>query len=124
MVEPERTHYEVLGVADTATTTEIVAAIRRLQLQHHPDRGGDARVFAAIGEAKAVLTDPGRRRNYDQQLQVRRAGRARQGNASHPVAIFLAALELLAEQPTSPTCRNCGRRITARFCAYCWAVNP
>jgi DnaJ family protein A protein 2 len=40
-----------LGLGHGATITEIKRAYRRLALQHHPDRGGDAATFMAITSA-------------------------------------------------------------------------
>jgi molecular chaperone DnaJ len=67
----ERTFYEVLGVASTASATEIRDAYRRLARQHHPDQrgGGTATLMAEINEAHRVLSDPGRRAVYDAGLR-------------------------------------------------------
>ncbi len=67
---PQRDYYQVLGVAETATTDEIKKAFRRLAKQHHPDRNPDkpqaAERFKEINEAHDVLSDPEKRRKYDQ----------------------------------------------------------
>lgn len=58
-------HYTTLGVAKTATADDIKRAYRRLASQHHPDRGGDTQRFQEIQAAYDVLSDPGRRAEYD-----------------------------------------------------------
>jgi len=58
-------HYNTLGVARTASDSEIKSAYRRLAMQHHPDKGGDSQKFAQINEAYEVLKDPQRRAEYD-----------------------------------------------------------
>ena len=40
--------YEELGISSTASTEEIKAAYRELVKLHHPDAGGDARVFERL----------------------------------------------------------------------------
>jgi DnaJ domain len=66
------THYEVLGVARDATTSQIRAAFRRLARAHHPDTStsGSAESLAPINEAWRVLGDPVLRRSYDRSLEV------------------------------------------------------
>ena len=61
-------HYEVLGVAVTATAEEVRAAYRRAARDHHPDAGGDPRRMRDVNAAWHVLRDPGRRAAYDRQL--------------------------------------------------------
>lgn len=63
-------YYKVLGVAKDATEKDIKAAYRRLARKHHPDMNqgnpkAEAR-FKEINEAYEVLSDPGKRRRYDQ----------------------------------------------------------
>tara|TARA_Y100001935_G_C17205114_1_gene457129 strand:- start:109 stop:912 length:804 start_codon:yes stop_codon:yes gene_type:complete len=58
-------YYNTLGVNRTATDSEIKAAYRKLAMQYHPDKGGDANRFARINEAYEVLKDPQRRSQYD-----------------------------------------------------------
>lgn len=64
-----RDYYEVLGVSKTATDAEIKSAFRKLAKQYHPDinkeEGAEAK-FKEIGEAYAVLSDPEKRKQYDQ----------------------------------------------------------
>lgn len=65
-----RDYYRILGVSPEATTEEIKSAFRRLALELHPDRSGaDSGPFREVLEAYGVLSDPERRRAYDQQRQ-------------------------------------------------------
>jgi curved DNA-binding protein len=65
-----RDYYEVLGVPKSATQAEIKKAFRRLAKQHHPDSNpgdGEAeRRFKDVNEAHAVLSDPEKRKRYDE----------------------------------------------------------
>jgi DnaJ-class molecular chaperone len=65
-----RDYYKVLGVPKTATEKEIKTAYRKLARQYHPDMNpGDKRAearFKEIGEAYEVLSDPGKRKRYDE----------------------------------------------------------
>ncbi|RZK14091.1 MAG: J domain-containing protein, partial [Hymenobacter sp.] len=66
-------HYQVLEVPASATAEAIKQAYRRLANQLHPDKhGGDPRYeeqFKAVAAAYRVLSDAGRRAQYDSQLQ-------------------------------------------------------
>ncbi|CAM6007144.1 unnamed protein product [Sphagnum balticum] len=69
------TYYELLGVAQNATSKEIRAAYRQKALRYHPDvaapwgeqqRFND--IFAEMNEAYSILTDPHSRSLYDAKL--------------------------------------------------------
>src|SRR5947209_19936157 len=67
----KRDYYEVLGVAKTADGEEIKRSYRRLAMKFHPDRNGDNKTdaelkFKECAEAYEVLSDPEKRRRYDQ----------------------------------------------------------
>jgi curved DNA-binding protein len=63
-------YYAVLGLPRTASQAEVKKAFRKLARQHHPDTkpGDDAaeRRFKEINEANAVLSDPAKRKQYDE----------------------------------------------------------
>lgn len=64
-----RDHYEVLGVARSASSDEIKAAFRKLAAKHHPDLNpGDVDAetrFKELNHAYQTLSDPQRRSVYD-----------------------------------------------------------
>lgn len=62
-------YYDILGVSKTATDAEIKSAFRKLAKKYHPDinkEPGAEQKFKEIGEAYAVLSDPEKRKQYDQ----------------------------------------------------------
>lgn len=63
-------YYKTLGVARNASEKDIKSAYRKLARQYHPDvNPGDKQAeekFKEIGEAYEVLSDPEKRRKYDQ----------------------------------------------------------
>ena len=65
-----RDYYDVLGLARTATEDEIKKAYRTLARKYHPDvNPGDKTAeekFKELNEAYAVLSDPEKRKRYDQ----------------------------------------------------------
>jgi len=70
MAEQKRDYYEVLGVSKTADDSEIKKAYRVLAKKYHPDMNpGDKEAeknFKEASEAYAVLSDPEKRKQYDQ----------------------------------------------------------
>ena len=65
-----RDPYQVLGVARTASADEIKKVYRRLAKKLHPDLNPGNKAaeekFKAIAEANDVLSDPKKRKIYDQ----------------------------------------------------------
>lgn len=66
----KRDYYDVLGVSRTAAPEEIRRAHRKLVRQYHPDvnksNPNAEEKFKEVQEAYDVLSDPQKRRNYDQ----------------------------------------------------------
>ena len=64
----KRNYYEILGVPKNASKDAIKDAYRKLALQYHPDRNKSPEAeekFKEISEAYAVLSDDGKRQQYD-----------------------------------------------------------
>jgi hypothetical protein len=67
-------YYEVLGIPREASQAEIRNAYRNLAKERHPDHpGGSAEEFSLLQEANAVLSDPNRRRQHDEALDLAHA---------------------------------------------------
>ena len=66
----KRDYYEVLGIGKNATEAEIKSAYRKLAKKYHPDLNpGDKAAeekFKEVNEANDVLSDPEKRKRYDQ----------------------------------------------------------
>lgn len=89
-------YYKILGVTRSANAKEIKAAYRRLARKFHPDvnpgnAAAEAR-FKEVNEAHEVLSDPGKRKRYDELganwdafRQTPPPGRGRPGAGSYRV---------------------------------------
>src|SRR4249920_1655477 len=80
-------YYAVLGVPKTASPADIKKAFRKLAREHHPDaKPGDSaaeRKFKEVNEANEVLSDPARRKQYD-ELGANWDSVSRSGGAGSP----------------------------------------
>ena len=69
----KKNYYDILGVSKTASQDEIKSAYRKLAKQYHPDfHPGDAvaaEKFKEINEAHETLSDEGKRKQYDYELE-------------------------------------------------------
>src|SRR5690348_10921635 len=67
---PKKDYYEILGVKKSASAEDIRKAFRKLARKYHPDvNPGDKsseEKFKALSEANDVLSDPKKRKIYDQ----------------------------------------------------------
>src|SRR5579859_2651381 len=67
---PKKDYYEILGVKKSASADDIRKAFRKLARKYHPDvNPGDKTAeekFKTLSEANDVLSDPKKRKIYDQ----------------------------------------------------------
>ncbi|MEX2598617.1 MAG: DnaJ domain-containing protein, partial [Dehalococcoidia bacterium] len=64
----KRDYYDVLEVPREASEEDIRKAFRKKALEYHPDRNkatDASERFKEVNEAYQVLTDPGKRKQYD-----------------------------------------------------------
>ncbi|MGB6511610.1 MAG: molecular chaperone DnaJ [Mycobacterium sp.] len=70
----EKDFYKELGVSPDASQDEIKRVARKLLAENHPDRNPDNRPaedrYKAVSEAKEVLTDPAKRKEYDETRRI------------------------------------------------------
>lgn len=66
-------YYYFLGISQDASEEDIKKAYRKLSLKYHPDKNENDVFFAdrfrEIQEAYEILSDPGKRHTYDQNLE-------------------------------------------------------
>ena len=116
----EKDFYKELGVTSSATKDEIKRAARKILAENHPDRnpGNTAAEerYKAASEAKEVLTDDAKRKEYDETRRLfanggfgRRSGGGAGGFggfSSEPNSTSVTCSIRPARQvaPTSATC--------------------
>src|ERR1700732_2371214 len=70
----EKDFYKELGVSPDASQDEIKRVARKLLAENHPDRNPDNKAaedrYKAVSEAKEVLTDQAKRKEYDETRRL------------------------------------------------------
>jgi DnaJ-class molecular chaperone len=108
--------YEVLGLAPNTPLDEVKKAYRKLAMQHHPDKGGNAEKFKEISQAYDDIINP-----KPQEPQGFPGGfpfnhpppppQIKRGNVGHTVFISLDEAYFGCSKkfkvPVKKVCRNC-----------------
>ncbi|HEX2056029.1 MAG TPA: DnaJ domain-containing protein [Nitrospiraceae bacterium] len=100
-MDSTKDYYGILEISRSESVEGIHRAYRRLAKQHHPDHAGveGAARFRAIQEAYDVLSDPERKRRYDETLHARRAYRHTTAEPLVPPTVHAARPEPFAASP-------------------------
>eukprot|EP00929_Paragymnodinium_shiwhaense_P081220 TRINITY_DN42455_c0_g1_i1.p1 TRINITY_DN42455_c0_g1~~TRINITY_DN42455_c0_g1_i1.p1 ORF type:complete len:1097 (-),score=273.11 TRINITY_DN42455_c0_g1_i1:353-3589(-) len=68
--------YAVLGVSSDATEKQLKTAYRMMSLKYHPDKqGGSVHAFQIIAKAYETLSNPDKRRDYDEGADLKKKKR-------------------------------------------------
>jgi curved DNA-binding protein CbpA len=76
-------YYELLQISPNAEAETVQRVFRMLAARYHPDnpRSGDTAKFVLLNQAYSILSDPGKRAQYDSQHALQR---------SEPLTVFEA----------------------------------
>ncbi len=86
MRTPTKDFYKILGVSESISQNELKKAYRKLAKKYHPDKNpGNPKAsdrFKEIGEAYAVLSDPEKRKQYDNMRRFASLGFGRRPSST------------------------------------------
>ena len=86
----EKDYYKTLGVSKDASQADIKKAFRALAKKHHPDSNKNnpesEETFKEVSEAYDVLSDEGRRKEYDEARALFGSGGFRMPGGFNPNA--------------------------------------
>src|SRR5689334_19614318 len=114
-------YYEILQVASHAEPEVIQAAYKRLSLKYHPDRNSDPSAVVRmqlLNEAFETLSDPARRKAYDDQCASNSPEDS--GENRGPIRVITCpTCGTRFEERTSPVpekrrCPHCGQKLRLR----------
>lgn len=89
-----KTFYQILGIPETASPSELLQAFQHLERQLLDDASNQALIrLERVREAFRVLSAPGKRLDYDRQLA---ASRRNSSNAQHTAPAWYRSNALLA----------------------------
>jgi molecular chaperone DnaJ len=93
-----KNYYAILGVTRNETPSGIRAAYRDAVRRTHPDYAGpqSAPAFEAVVEAHSILSDPNRRRDYNERLRLEERDRT-EPEFLHPFASDWAPRSIFAD---------------------------
>ena len=96
--------YTTLGVPRDATPNAIRKAYRSRAKKAHPDAGGTAEQFGALVKAHDILSDPGRRAEYDRtgNAQERQADNERNDILACAAGALMAAMQEALKRYSNP----------------------
>lgn len=63
--DPNKNYYDILGVSEDATESDIKKAFRKAAVKHHPDKWWNKEEFQKVNEAHQILSDSKKKQQYD-----------------------------------------------------------
>lgn len=86
------TLYEELELSTDCTFDDIKQQYRILAMKHHPDHGGEVEKFQKIKFAYEVLSDPVRRKQYDETSTTGEGSDIRTEAVNHLAMVFFSVI--------------------------------
>lgn len=112
------TYYEILGVKEDATLSEIKHNFRELVKKFHPDtkKTGDAYIFALVAKAYECLSDKSKREDYDASLKIEK--KVKHSDFFHQKESFEDFIKAQESDPTGEKKKLAQSRYQIEFAEY------